>query len=45
MTSEPSFGDTTRKADRVGAIAEEDKTALVVLCSQACVRKGVKSRV
>lgn len=41
MTSEPSFGDTTRKADRVGAIAKEDKTALVVLCVESVRQEGI----
>lgn len=40
MTSEPSFGDTTRKANRVGAIAKEDKTALVVLCVTSMRQEG-----
>lgn len=42
MTSEPSFGDTTRKANRVGAIAKEDKTALVVLLCQKVGQEGIE---
>jgi len=43
MTSEPSFGDTTRKANRVGAIAKEDKTALVVLLCQKVRQEGIEN--